>query len=296
MTQRMVVLGDSVPWGQGLLEEHKYHTQVQAALGSSGQVSKEVVAHSGATIGIGTRRTGQAEGEVPVSYPTIVQQCDGYTNEPDQVDLVLLNGGINDIDIRTILNPFTDTGDLSDDVEHHCYLDMKSLLAKVLDRFTRAKIVLTGYYPIFSGKSNPLRIFPFLDIHGIGFPSHFYAGPIFDKIVSLSIQFWKESDEQLARAATESNGGAAGRVTFVPLPFTEDNSVFAGNPWLFGLTSELEAQDEVAGPRERFCDVYYDDPLDFVSREQCYRASAGHPNVAGAKQIADAILAVLGTA
>ena len=85
-------------------------------------------------------------------------------------------------------------------------------------------------------------------------------------------------------------------MTFVPSPFTEDNSVFAGAPWLFGLTSELEAQDEVAGPRERSCDLYFNNPLDFVSREQCYRASAGHPNVAGAKQIGDAIIGVLGRA
>jgi lysophospholipase L1-like esterase len=288
--QRMVVLGDSVPWGQGLLEEHKFHTLVQKGLG--GSIAKDVIAHSGATIGVRTTRTGKADGEVPISYPTIVQQCDEYSNAPEQVDLVLLNGGINDIDIRTILNPFTDEDDLSDDIRKYCYLDMKTLLGKVLAKFTKAKIVLTGYYPIISKQSHPLRILPFLDILGIGFPSGFYVDPIFEKIAALSIQFWKESDQQLARAVTDTDGG---RIIFVPAPFTEANSVFTDDPWLFALNADLSPQDEVIAARENSCDLYFDEPLDLVSREQCHRASAGHPNVTGSRNIAEAVLRALGS-
>jgi hypothetical protein len=47
-----------------------------------------------------------ANGETPEARPTIIEQCDSFADSPDTVDLVLLNGGINDIGVATILNPF----------------------------------------------------------------------------------------------------------------------------------------------------------------------------------------------
>jgi hypothetical protein len=66
-----------------------------------------VLAHSGATIGVGDTETADpVDGEVPTSYPTILQQCDLFTGLRDKVDLVLMDGGMNDVDVTTILNPF----------------------------------------------------------------------------------------------------------------------------------------------------------------------------------------------
>ena len=49
---RMVVLGDSVPWGQGLNTPQKFYSIVQASLtGNNDSQSCIVLAHSGATIG-----------------------------------------------------------------------------------------------------------------------------------------------------------------------------------------------------------------------------------------------------
>jgi len=48
-----------------------------------------------------------ADGEVPVPQPTILQQVAGYDGDPDAVGIILLNGGINDFDVRFILKPLT---------------------------------------------------------------------------------------------------------------------------------------------------------------------------------------------
>src|SRR5207302_1523108 len=101
---KIAVLGDSVPWGQGLLDEHKYAYQIKHKLQASDLFLK---AHSGAVICDSNRtRQAVATSEVPIATPTILDQVDQVDN-PSLIDLVLLNGGINDVNIRTILNPAT---------------------------------------------------------------------------------------------------------------------------------------------------------------------------------------------
>src|SRR5580698_4953428 len=100
--QRIVNLGDSVAWGQGLAEADKYDVLVRAAVAPAAELTR--LAHSGATIGTVLIESGPADGEVPVSRPTILDQCNNFTDSPETVDLVLVNGGINDVDLRNILN------------------------------------------------------------------------------------------------------------------------------------------------------------------------------------------------
>src|SRR5437762_2962827 len=102
---KVTVVGDSVAWGQGLLDTHKYGSIVNQTLGLA--TPPLMLAHSGATIGIrgATPFTAQS-GEVPTSSPTVLEQV---TAAPDPADaqVVLMNGGINDVNIRVILNPMT---------------------------------------------------------------------------------------------------------------------------------------------------------------------------------------------
>jgi hypothetical protein len=173
---------------------------------------------------------------------------------------------------------------------------MKLLLLQLLTRFTKPtlQVVLTGYYPILSKNSEFLRFPPFLDINGIGLPPHLYQGPIFAKIVECAVTFWNESNTALRQAVLEAGAesGAGGRMTFIATPFTEQNSVFADDPLLFGLNADFSPQDEVSGPRELACDLFISE-FDIAAREQCYRASAGHPNVKGSQAISKAILGAL---
>ena len=115
-------------------------------------------------------------------------------------------------------------------------------------------------------------------------------------VVAKCMQFWHESTAALTGAVAEVNAPLPQpRIALADPGFTEDNAVFAGTPWLFGLTNDvvLSPQDEMMAERRAACDLVFPD-TDWGARWQCYRASAGHPNVTGARRYADAILSALG--
>ncbi len=289
---RIVVLGDSVTWGQGLLPQHKFASLVGQALGCAAPPT--FIAHSGAVIGVGRNSVpGAQSGEIPDSYPTILAQVAAFTDNPNTVDLVMIDGGINDVDVRTILSPLTSFAALGDRTKLHCYLDMKQLLTAVVAKFPNpaTRIVVTSYYPILSGDSDPLRIPHLLSVRGVPLPEFLDADPLVRKIVSLCLQFWHDSEMWLGRAVTETNAAIGGnRIRFAVPQFTEKNSVFASEAWLWGLKLDLSPQDEVVATRVPACDVFYQGkPDELLACAQCHRASAGHPNVTGASQFADAI-------
>lgn len=288
-----------MPWGQGLLPEHKFSRIVADRLRAhQPDLVEHMLAHSGAIIGAGATITrALVNGEVPVGYPTILDQLSAFRGDPQDVRVVLINGGINDVDFRTILNPFIQTSVLRALTLEHCYDSMRMLLEAALARFPHAatRLVVTSYYPILSRRSTPFRIPRLLLIHGVQpTPPQFVpAETFFEVIVLRCLQFWNESTDCLRRAVDEANAAlAAPRVVFVDPGFTEENAVFAGDPWLWGLNRDLTPQDEVIDSRHASCNAAL--PWhDVLAREQCYRASAGHPNVTGAQKYADAILAAL---
>lgn len=295
----LVTLGDSVHWGQGLLPEHKFCRLVAHHLrvADPGLV-EHLLAHSGAIIGAGATVTrALVDGEVPVGYPTILEQLGAFPGDPQEVIALLVNGGINDIDIRTILNPFIATPALEAMTIEHCYDSMRVLLLEAARRFTNpaTRIVVTPYFPILSTHSTPFRIPRMLLIYGVqpDPPSMTTTAAFVGAIVQRCLLFWRESTRCLRRAVDEVNATLpAARVLFADPGFVEENAVFAEDPWLWGLTHTLLPQDEVAGPRRGACDAAFPFP-DLLAREQCYRASAGHPNVTGAQKYADAIVAAL---
>ena len=291
----LVVLGDSVMWGQGLRDEHKSATIVAKGLNAK----PVIIAHSGAVIGRAAHcALTPFPGEMPESCPSILQQIGAYTGDPGAAPIVLLNGGINDIDIRTILNPFTDPGDLSSDIRKYCHQDMVFLLTQVKLRFSNAntKIVVASYFPIITAASDFDFVPPLMEFLGAPLPRFIefdlfdVGNPIVDKIIDLSAQFWHESAAALAKAVSDVNIGTGPRCFFANVPFTEDNAVFAPEAWLFGVgpAPDFAAEDEVRESRRSQCDITFKN--DFFGREQCYRASAGHPNVTGAQQFAQAVL------
>ncbi|HEX9366295.1 MAG TPA: SGNH/GDSL hydrolase family protein [Vicinamibacterales bacterium] len=289
----ILVLGDSVTWGQGLLEPQKMHALVRDGVAAhKGPTRCLQMAHSGAVIGVDAGfAAATCDGEVPTSFPTILQQCDAA---PDtDVDLVILNGGINDIDIRYILNPFTERDDLADVTRRFCGTDMSTLIDRALARFPVARIVVTSYYPVLSRASH----FPLVDdfMLTLGMPvsplTRFLDDNlIFDRIVGNAALFYETSTSALRAAVDAANAAAPGRAAFAAPAFTDDNAALAPNAWLFGIKADLTPEDPVAMARRASCDRCTDD---FLRREQCYRASTGHPNAIGAKQFADAILAAV---
>jgi hypothetical protein len=295
---RIVTLGDSVPWGQGLLESEKYDVLVKEALEPQfpGGVTLEPrLAHSGAVIRAKPAPGNGAAGEVPVSYPTILEQCAGFTNSPETVDLVLMNGGINDVGIATILNPLDFAPLLASRTEAACYDSMLELLKTVRAKFTSSscRILVTGYYPILSALSDPVSLPRLLNMHGVHheLPDFFEDVDILDPIVDRCEQFFRDSTNCIQEAIQKV---ADPRIAFVPSGFTEENAAFVPRTaLLFGLNEELGPEDPAAPERHAQCEVTYGKPSEIFHREQCYRASAGHPNPAGAMQFKAQILAAL---
>jgi lysophospholipase L1-like esterase len=292
---RIVVLGDSIPWGQGLLPVHKYPTILAQKLAATHAVSTDVKAHSGATIGMGATAGASApDGEVPDAYPTILTQCTTYTQAPDTVDLVLLNGGINDVGVATIVNPLTTHDHLTSQTIRYCYNDMRRLLRAAATTFTKptARIVVTGYYPILSAASDPIGVRHLLLCHGLQVPTIVAESLLLERLVDLCATFWHTSDTSLARAVADANAAEGqGRIRFVPTQFQPQNAAYGPAAWLFSLQQDfaLSPTDEVIPQRHAMCELFHPHPLEIFPREQCFRASVGHPNIAGAQHYADVI-------
>ena len=187
---RMLVLGDSVMWGQGLEDEHKFSFKIKewicaqrngGVCQNKDDVQIHVEAHSGAFIAQPAKDDQKEQeerftriksperypGEVPSRYPTIWGEVDlaqrYYVDNSipaSEVDLILVNGGINDMGASRILAPkpieFL-AGDVTKFAKKHCEADMKLLLEKLARTFPNARIVVPGYFPLVS-VSTPEKI------------------------------------------------------------------------------------------------------------------------------------------
>jgi lysophospholipase L1-like esterase len=155
----LLVLGDSIMWGQGLREEEKFSSRVKCWLQekTDREVKVHVEAHSGAVIS-GTS-SGQPSftaisGEVNQTSPTINQQLDDaiqfHKENGTSPSLILMNGCINDVGVKNLLAASTPMEVLRAQVRKSCGDDMHALLRRVRNSFPQAQVLVTGYYPIVS--------------------------------------------------------------------------------------------------------------------------------------------------
>ena len=137
LIQRIVVDGDSAPWGQGLLPEHKYANLLATALAPAAPHQAEIYAHSCAiidalgTLGDDVAGCSPHSREIPLAAPTIRSQLRSVP-DPEKVDLASLNRGINEADVHRIFNPLTSPAELKLSVEEPCCSGMKTLLMAVV--------------------------------------------------------------------------------------------------------------------------------------------------------------------
>ncbi|HZD81489.1 MAG TPA: GDSL-type esterase/lipase family protein, partial [Nitrososphaeraceae archaeon] len=316
----MVVFGDSIAWGQGLAENEKYSTRlakfIETRFGNRVSVLKKVYAHSGAKIGYrldasdnayaekfgrGYVMNDPSYGEIPSTFPTIDQQVSSYSvADASRVDLVLLDGGINDIGVFEIIHPNTKAVDLENKTLNSCYYDMKNLLDKIRKKFTNPKtrIVVTGYYQIVSDQSDPGFLISLLTlVLGVATAGTLRAKEI---IAEHCQQFAQSANNDLSKAVAETNAidGNRGRFLFANPSFAPWNAIFtAPYPWIYGcnisvgVISSVSAEDSVKDSRSIQCKaVTQISPLDSL---KCNLASVGHPNPAGAMWYTNSITPVL---
>lgn len=313
-TYRVAVVGDSVAWGQGL-EDHERASQVvgqrlEAADAAGRGVYVHSRAHSGAVIGVGNATVlPPVHGEVPTAFPTVLQQVEAFDGEDERgVDLVLLSAGINDIDFRAIISPLTDRDDLLARIDRHCREDMGVLLARTMERFGHAKIIVTGYFPFLSKDSNLGLVEPLLAAMGMftgqGLLTSALLWERLDTVLEHCWLFYERSSQALQQAVDAANAqlsasGTARRVAFANPAFAPANAALAPSSWLFGVSflngpaGLLPAPADspsVSRPRAVVCEQVGEGRTNVWV---CKLASAGHPNVQGAQQYALAILEAL---
>src|SRR5436189_2378418 len=157
---QMVAIGDSYVWGNGLRSADKFRTLVQQQLSQSLQrpVRSVVYAHSDATLKPDSSLTNAPRpGDVGGSYPTIEQQADCVPN-PANVDFILMDGCINDLPAFNIADPTAPPESIAKQVASKC-LPMAEVLAKILARFPKARVVLVGYHLLYS-EQTPADLLP----------------------------------------------------------------------------------------------------------------------------------------
>src|SRR4030095_1169129 len=152
----MLVLGDSITWGQGLKKDHKAWYQVKLWLEkqTGRPVVERVEAHSGAVIDGGPTREIKIpnDAEVNLGFPSIYDEVDNALrsySDASSVELVLVNGCGNDVGTENFLNA-ENAEELNRMTEQKCRPLMESLLRKITTSFPVAQVIVVGYYPFFS--------------------------------------------------------------------------------------------------------------------------------------------------
>jgi hypothetical protein len=322
-TFRIAVFGDSIAWGQGLTEPSKFTNLLADRMdrqfaGSIGVYALDRLAQSGAVVlpadGVldavpSTTPTGPT-GEVPsgTGTPSVSAQVAAWTANPAlaaeaaQIDLVVLDGGINDVGVQTILDPTASDSALVSATRRACRGVMAGLLNTVRGTFSGAsRIIVTGYYPIVSADTDLDLLFGL--VGGLGLLTGIVTGgmpgaPVFGwgplgaflfkqwlvgRLASRSNLFAATANTALAEAIA---GTGDPRVALAVPEFGPRNAVFAPESFLFDVgigPSGLFPVDPVAASRVPLCGGIL----------RCEIASIGHPNPAGANAYFDAINALL---
>ncbi len=308
---KMVVLGDSILWGQGLYDSQKIHTLTIEGLTRRGlEVECVFLAHSGAVIGEPDHRSNlpRIDGEVPVGEPTVFEQIDeliGTADRDEVVKLVLISGGVNDVDSTRILN--LANRHLDEQIEDAFYRKMKLLIEKAYHCFPNAIIMVTGYYQVFSDSSEKTLAHNALKAMGFNVPLlpdavgelviDVLGSLLTDALIERCAHFCDAAHHSIREVIVDLTGimpEASGRIFFADPKFKDDNAVGAPDTFLYGIDPDLSPQDpdEIANRRAKACATHAD-RLTPIERIAGPRASVGHPNPVGAQRYAEAILADL---
>ena len=322
----LLVLGDSISWGQGLRDEHKAWYQVKTWLEISGRkVSERIEAHSGAVIGSvadsGADPIPTLDGEVSRGVPSVNGQIDNALRsyaDPSKVDLVLVDGCINDLDARRLLNAANAPAGIVELAQQKCGPPVEALLNRIAASFPNAHVIVTGYYPILSEQTAN-------DFFMRALAKRLYTGsaPMNDKqmrarLVDISREWYQASNQMLAAATEKVDAqlaakGSQQRTAFAEIVFLPEHSFAAPQSRLWGFDASairkllviltlgrvtLKTNDEQRNQRRTSCKETYrrtagETREQNETREarllQCRLAAIGHPNRRGAVMYAEAI-------
>jgi hypothetical protein len=283
--KNLFVIGDSIVWGQGLAHEHKTASILARHLGAE----MTMLAHSGAKIGIRDSYTvTMPSAEVPCFFPTILQQLQEFNGDPASVQWVLMNGGINDVEVQRVFNPMIPLYELELHIRNYCGRDLLAILQLAMQKFPNARILILGYYPALSHLSRGEGVESLYSlVHGVKFAPLFHADLFRNQLVEHCLRFWKLSTG-LFRSTAEQVNRAAGarRAIFVDSGFEEANAAYSPQSLLW----ECESNDPTLAPDEAVAERGIAFELigaGDLQKNQILLSAVGHPNVAGAARMAE---------
>jgi len=329
----MLVLGDSIMWGQGLNEQHKAWYQVKSWLkeNTNREVRENIEAHSGAVVGVNDvpwSNYSPPDGEVSSAVPTVNHELNralrSYAN-PSQVDLVLVDGCINDVDIRNLLNAANSSDDVKRMATEKCGLPMQALLRRVAYSFPSAHVIVTGYFPIISEKtpnSLLMKAMARMFYQPGPKPAKLKQKDLRESLIAVSRTWYQASNSALGDAVDKVAAelvtkGSRQRVLFVEIPFPPEYSFNAPETRLWGFNASflrkllavltlgrvtLKTNDERQRQRVASCNEQYKRPASETANQRgererrrllCRYASLGHPNRKGSAIYAEAIVGKL---
>lgn len=364
---RIVVFGDSILWGQGLNDDHKLTSLVRRQLAADQGSPVDLVsfAHSGADVwddgetdlddlnpipaplpplgGIPPEAVRNATkpspdpaerrriGELPREKPYTLREVDKAVQELSNqtVDLILLDAGINDVNVPNIVLPFKSRGAL--EVRTQSVKDRLTVLMEhVHNSFPQAKIVVTGYYRIVTEFSDVEKLLRYAahylhltpEYQRRNFNVSAHEGPLFgvaailendrqildrviggqklerhligpfkERMVELSAIFADTVHWVMTDVVGGFNATNQPHAAIAIPDIPPQHAAFSPSPWIWGLDQQLEPEDEVASERKALADQ--EDRFNPLQEFIDDRASLGHPNALGAQAYAKAIRSVL---
>ena len=281
----LLVIGDSVVWGQGLAHEHKTASILARHLGAE----MTMLAHSGAKIGIRDSYTvTMPSAEIPCFFPTILQQLQEFDGDPASVQWVLMNGGINDVEVQRVFNPMIPQYELELHIRNYCGRDLLAILQQTTQKFPNAKTLVLGYYPALSHMSRADGVESLYSlVHGVRFAPLFHADLFRNQLVEHCLRFWKLSTGLFRSAVAHVNREAGSqRAVFVDSGLEEANAAYAPQSLLWECESNdpAKAPDEAVAERRVACELVGAGDL---QKNQVLLSAVGHPNTAGAARMAE---------
>ena len=172
---KMLTLGDSAVWGNGLRYRTKYSYKVaQDVANATGRTVNLVsFAHSGANLSNEANSDyeplmpsdgGTPPGDLNAGLPTTIQQeaCAHTDPRSSDAEIILLDGCINEVGAQRIALPFpfsgATVGEIAQRSHQWCSDKMLALLQSTKSDFPNATIVVSNYWLIISDKSSPIGV------------------------------------------------------------------------------------------------------------------------------------------
>ncbi len=319
-TPRIVAVGDSVMWGQGLAiasnaGQVKFADIVAEYLGNKmhARLKTEMLAHSGAVIKPKPGEKGVrfpsnvsriARGEISSSFPTILEQLRAIPH-PETVDLLLVDGGANDWGfLKNLANPFIHLKKMDANIRNVFVKRPKTLILEARSICKNAVIVYTGYYQGVSRKS-PTKHIRNLILLQVGKLAAEAGGGIAGTAIAVEghLLLWGSLEQQLLNktyywahqqlrwlrtAVAECSADPALRgpgILFAHPRFGVNNALGAkgGESCVFSVVGRF-APDDQFGLRKKECPKVYKRLS--LNMAFCQHAATFHPNPKGARRYA----------